>query len=215
MKKIFTKNMKKPWIVTILSLIIAVTSIFIMPDTIPTHFGPNGMPDAWGSKYFIFLYPVVLIGVMLLAEPFKGIDPKLQNYARFEKYYYNFFFGFALFFLAVELANIAIAMGIHINVGSVICLLTGILMFFLGNMMPKIKQNYFFGIKTPWALADEENWYKTHRLGGKIFAVGGILIMLGAFLPEELKVWTLVIALVPMVLVPYVYSAMLHKRGQK
>ncbi len=214
MKKVFTKNMKKSWIVTGLSLVIAMIGIFIMPDIIPTHFGPEGTPDDWGSKYFIFLYPGVLVLVMLLAEPFKGIDPKLQNYARFDKYYYNFFLGFALFFLGVEIANVAIAMGIDINVGSVTCFLVGVLMFFLGNMMPKIKQNYFFGIKTPWALADEENWYKTHRLGGKIFAVCGIIIILGAFLPGDLKVWSIVITLIPMVLIPYVYSALLHKRKQ-
>ena len=182
-----------------------------MPDTIPTHFGPSGEPDAWGSKYTVLLYPAILIVVTLLAVPMIKFDPKMENYERFSKYYYYFFFGFALFFTATEIANIAIALGAKINVGSVICFVSGVLMLFVGNMMPKIKQNFFFGIKTPWALTDEENWFKTHRLGGKTFAIGGIVIMLAAFLPGEAKIWILLAAVLVMTMIPFVYSYLIFK----
>ena len=212
MKKIFGKEMLKTWIVVALAVILAIVGILIMPDTIPTHFGPSGEPDAWGSKFTVLLYPAILVLVTVLAVPMIQLDPKQDNYERFSKYYYNFFLGFALFFLAMEAANIAIAMGAAINVGSIICFVTGVLMFFVGNMMPKIKQNFFFGIKTPWALTDEENWFKTHRLGGKTFAVGGIVIMIAAFIPGEFKIWILLAAVIIMTTVPMVYSYMLFKR---
>jgi uncharacterized membrane protein len=139
----------------------------------------------------------------------------MQNYGRFSKYYYNFFFGFALFFVAVELSNIAIAMGMDINVGSIICFMTGVLMLFMGNMMPKIKQNFFFGIKTPWALNDEENWFKTHRLGGKMFAIAGVVIMAAAFVPGESKVWVLLAMILVMVFIPMIYSYLLFRDKQR
>ena len=142
MKKIFGKEMLKTWIVVALAVILAIVGILIMPDTIPTHFGPSGEPDAWGSKFTVLLYPAILVLVTVLAVPMIKLDPKQDNYERFSKYYYNFFLGFALFFLAMEAANIAIAMGAAINVGSIICFVTGVLMFFVGNMMPKIKQNF-------------------------------------------------------------------------
>ena len=88
-------------------------------------------------------------------------------------------------------------------------------MLFIGNMMPKIKQNFFFGIKTPWALMDEENWYKTHRLGGKTFVIGGIIIMLTAFIPGEAKLIGFLVALLPMIFIPFVYSFMLFKNKNK
>lgn len=215
MKNIFKKEMVKTWMVAMAAIVIAIVGIFIMPDTIPTHFGPSGEPDAWGSKYTVLLYPAILVLVSALAVPMIKLDPKMNNYERFSKYYYNFFFGFALFFVAMEVANIAIALGADINVGSIICFLTGVLMFFVGNMMPKIKQNYFFGIKTPWALTDEENWFKTHRLGGKTFAVGGIAIMIAAFIPGESKVWILLAVVLVMVFVPLVYSYLIFKKKQK
>ena len=215
MKKIFGKEMLKTWIVAALAVILAIVGILIMPDTIPTHFGPSGEPDAWGSKFTVLLYPAILVLVTVLAVPMIKLDPKQDNYERFSKYYYNFFLGFALFFLAMEAANIAIAMGAAINVGSIICFVTGVLMFFVGNMMPKIKQNFFFGIKTPWALTDEENWFKTHRLGGKTFAAGGIAIMIAAFIPGESKIWILLAVVLVMVFVPFVYSYVIFKNKQK
>ena len=215
MKKIFGKEMLKTWIIVALAVILAIVGILIMPDTIPTHFGPSGEPDAWGSKFTVLLYPAILVLVTVLAVPMIKLDPKQDNYERFSKYYYNFFLGFALFFLAMEAANIAIAMGAAINVGSIICFVTGVLMFFVGNMMPKIKQNFFFGIKTPWALTDEENWFKTHRLGGKTFAAGGIAIMIAAFIPGESKIWILLAVVLVMVFVPFVYSYVIFKNKQK
>lgn len=211
MKNIFNKNMLKTWIVAAIALVIALVGIFIMPDIIPTHFGLSGEPDAWGTKFTVFMFPVLLLVVVALAEPMKKLDPKLENYERFNKYYYNFFFGFAIFFLIVEAAVIAIALGAPINVGSIICFTVGVFMFFIGNMMPKIKQNFFFGIKTPWALSDEENWFKTHRLGGKTFALGGIAMMLGAFIPGEGKIWIVLAAIIMMTIIPFVYSFIIFK----
>ena len=215
MKKIFKKEMIKTWVATVIAIVVAVVGILIMPDTIPTHFGPSGEPDAWGSKFTVLLYPAILLVVNVLAVPMIKLDPKQENYGRFSKYYYNFFFVFSLFFVATEAANIAIALGAPINVGTIICLATGVLMVFMGNMMPKIKQNFFFGIKTPWTLTDEENWYKTHRIGGKTFVIGGLLIMATAFIPGEGKIAGFLVAIFIMILLPFAYSYLLFKNKNK
>lgn len=215
MKNIFNKKMLKTWIVTLVILIVAIVGILIMPDTIPTHFGPSGEPDAWGTKYSMLMFPAVVILVAVLAIPLMKVDPKIENYERFEKYYYNFFFGFSIFFLVVEVANISIALGAAINVGSVICFTMGVFMAFIGNLMPKIKQNFSFGIKAPWTLADEEVWFKTHRLGGKVFVLGGLLMMIGAFIPGEEKVWAALAAIVIMAVVPLVYSIIVYLNKNK
>lgn len=212
MKNNFDKKMIKTWIVTAIALVIAIVGILIMPDTIPTHFGLDGTPDAWGSKYTVFLYPGILLLITALANPMKKLDPKESNYERFEKYYYNFFFAFAIFFLVIEISNIVIAMGYPVNVGSVICFCIGVFICFLGNMMPKIKQNFFFGIKLPWTLSDEEVWFKTHRLGGKVFVLGGLVMMIGAFIPGTAKVWFPLVAILAMLIIPLVYSFVIYKK---
>lgn len=215
MKKLFNKKLTKTWIVVLIMLIVAIVGILIMPDIIPTHFGPSGEQDGWGTKYTVLMFPAITILVAVLAVPMMRLDPKEENYGRFEKYYYNFFFGFSLFFLAMEVLNIVIAMGININMGMIMCLVTGLLMIFVGNMMPKIKQNFYFGIKTPWTLADEENWFKTHRLAGKTFVFGGIVIALGTFVPGEGKAWLLLAVVLVMVAIPLIYSAVLHMKRRE
>ena len=215
MKKLFNKKLTKTWIVALIMLIVAIVGILIMPDTIPTHFGPSGEPDGWGSKYTVLLYPAITILVAVLAVPMMRLDPKEENYGRFEKYYYNFFFGFSLFFFAMEVINIVIAMGIDVNMGTIMSIAVGVLMIFLGNMLPKIKQNFYFGIKTAWTLADEENWFKTHRLAGKTFVLGGIVMAIGAFVPGEGKAWLLLAVVLVMVAIPLIYSAVLHMKRRE
>lgn len=206
---------KLTWLVTGIALALAIAGLFVLPEVIPVHFGPSGEPDNWGSRWFMFLYPVVMIFVNGMAKPMKKLDPKNANYAHFDKYYDVFFLGFSLFFLAVELSNMAIALGIPVNVGTIICFVTGVLMAFIGNMLPKIKQNFFFGIKVPWTISDEEIWFKTHRLAGKTFALGGIAMMLGAFIPGNVKIYILLSAVLVMTLLPLVYSVIIYLKKKK
>lgn len=210
MKKRMSKYTKWSWILTGFSAVLAVAGVMVLPDTIPVHFGPSGEPDGWGSSFFLFLYPVVLVFLHTLAGPMKKMDPKHRNYIYFDRYYDMFFMGMSIFFCIVQVANVAIAMGAAINVGAIICFAVGILMTFVGNMFPKIKQNHFFGLKLAWTISDEENWYKTHRFGGKCFVAAGILMMFIAFIPGESKAYMLVPVIALMALAPVVYSGIIY-----
>ena len=86
----------------------------------------------------------------------------------------------------------------------------GFLFAVMGNLMPKIRQNYFIGIKTPWALEDEDNWRRTHRMAGRLWFAAGLLMMLLSVLPKILTGSILGIALA-MALVPYIYSYSLFR----
>ena len=84
--------------------------------------------------------------------------------------------------------------------------LFGLLFMFLGNIFPKIKHNYFMGIKTPWTISNEDNWTMTHRFGGKLWFLGGFLAILFIVLPKELRTIALVIDLIVITLAPMIYS---------
>lgn len=53
----------------------------------------------------------------------------------------------------------------------------GFLFLFIGNYLPKVRRNTTIGIKVKWALADDENWNATHRFGGKVWVICGIVCM--------------------------------------
>jgi uncharacterized membrane protein len=98
--------------------------------------------------------------------------------------------------------------------------LLGLLFIFLGYFFQSIKPNYFIGIRTPWTLESEEVWVSTHRWSGKIWVVGGMLIVLSAFITRE-KIALAVFAgvIVVLALVPLFYSFVkfkeLEKEGRK
>lgn len=77
--------------------------------------------------------------------------------------------------------SIAYGLGKDINVGKIAIGAVGIMFIALGNYMPQVKDNYLFGVRTAWTLANPEVWRKTHRLSGIMWMIGGLLIFAGAF----------------------------------
>jgi len=100
--------------------------------------------------------------------------------------------------------------GINVRINESIFIAVGLLLFILGNYMTKMRKNFFLGIRTPWTLASDEVWSRTHRVGGPIFMAGGLLLAVSAFLPiraEAMAAVIVVIALVPVVYSYFVYRS--------
>ena len=94
-----------------------------------------------------------------------------------------------------------------------IFLLMGVLFIIFGNYFKTIKANYFIGIRTPWTLESEIVWKETHKMGGKIWFIGGLLIILSCLIFEkEINAVIFLIITAIMVLVPVVYSYLLFKK---
>ena len=97
----------------------------------------------------------------------------------------------------------------RLNIGFVCGLFVGILYLILGNFIPKVKPNYSIGFRIPWALNDSDNWYHTHRFGGKCMVIGGIAMIVTS--PFQ-NVWIfLALVIVPCIL-PVVYSYMFYRK---
>lgn len=205
MKVFFHKDNLKSWIVVAVGMVIGLAVYRSLPEQIPVHWGISGEVDNWGPKAFIFMGPVMSLFCILLAE-IRRIDPKKENYEKFQKHYYTIFFLVSLIGLGIELMTIAAVKGIEVKVNLIVSLLVGIVFIIMGNLMPKFKHNYYAGIRTSWTLANEDVWYATHRFAGKIWFAAGFIILVSAFLPP---VWNFVImmaALLVCVLTTAVYS---------
>lgn len=124
---------------------------------------------------------IILMGVL------PKFDPKKESYSRFQKSYRIVNAALACFFLLLHIVTLAYNLGVPVDVGRLVPIGVGVLFIVLGNYMPKIKPNYFIGIRTPWTLESEAVWNKTHRLGGKVFIAMGILSMLTAFWRGEMR----------------------------
>lgn len=216
MNKIFNQNNFKMWIVFVVSLLIAIISYGYLPDMIPIHFDAAGNVDNYADRISIFLTPAINLMMIILAEVVRSIDPKKSAYEKFNKQYYLLFFLVSLLMLVIELYTIAFSLNMKIfNINAIMPFGVGLLFTLIGNMMPKFKQNFYAGIRTSWTIADSDVWYRTHRLGGKLWFIGGILMMVSAILPTQLKMILFFTVVAVLVIVPMAYSYVIYRRKHK
>ena len=107
---------------------------------------------------------------------------------------YNIYVSYELVFGA---ERVRLDSGGSSLVGILVCGGCGVLFIFLGNYMPRIKQNYMFGCKTPWALNNEHNWNRTQRMGGIVFVVMGAALIVISLLATILGDAATMILLLP------------------
>ena len=105
----------------------------------------------------------------------------------------------------VQLSIYGAALGLIANSTRIGLIMVGIVFLVVGNYLPKTKQNYTVGIRLPWTLDNEENWNKTHRLAGRLWVLGGLIILVNGFLSWAVFYVFFGVLLV-MVLVPIFYS---------
>jgi uncharacterized membrane protein len=192
-----------------------------MPDSVPVHFNINSEPDRFGSKYNLLAtlagISFICAGVCALILNLNKIDPK-KKYAENNPLIIKITWTVVIFLSIINsIVTIKTAfpeLNIIASKFKDICLTLLIASF--GNLMNSLKQNYFVGIRTPWALEDEENWRKTHQLTSKIWFWSGIImtVLVIAF-PIKLSGYVIIISIIPLAVIPMGYSYLLFKRKEK
>lgn len=173
--------MKISKILLILTIISFLGTLFIyssLPEEIPIHWGINGEVDNYASKPFAILIGLLPLGVYLLMLVLPKIDPKRESYSKHKKAYRITSIAIVIVLIITNWMSLLTALGYEVNISIIINLFVGILFIIIGNYMPQIRNNYFFGIRNPWTLSNENVWRKTHRLGGYGFVISGLLFIL-------------------------------------
>ena len=213
------KKYKSTVIVTIVITLLPILAGLILwdslPDRIATHWGADGQVNGWSGKASaVFTMPCILAVMQLIVSVITLNDPKRRNIHR--KPLTLVLWIVPVMSLIVNGIIYAIALGADINVEVIISILIGVLFIALGNYMPKLQQNYTVGIRVPWTLTSAENWSRTHRLGGKMFILGGVLLIivgcLGNILGDDGVLAALLIIVFICAGIPTGYSFWLYKK---
>lgn len=187
-----------------------------LPEKVPIHWNLKGEIDDWGSKLsligLVFLLPV-LTYVLMLAIP--KIDPKKRIEFMGGKYY-QLKLVLVCFMSVLALFIIHSSKSQTLSSPSVVFVLVGLLFMALGNYFKVIKQNYFVGIKTPWTLESEEVWKLTHILAGKLWILGGLLVVIFSLvIPDNINFYFFLTITAIITVVPIVYSYLIFKKLKK
>lgn len=211
------KNKKLLFLMGLLCLVNLAGHLYFypsLPDTVPIHWGFDGQPDGWGGKSSILFTASLPFAMLLLFAVLPRMDPKGKNFQRFQPVYRIFLILLTVFMCGVSWLSELTVYNVLPSGGSLVNTLVmgglGLVLLVLGNYMPRIKQNYTFGCRTPWALNDEHNWNRTQRMGGIVFVVmGAVLLLVSVFatlLGETLTLALLLGALLGGCVWIYVYS---------
>lgn len=190
-----------------------------IPDIVPMHFDGNMHVNRYGSKYELLgavsLLSGISIGMYFLLRYLPAIDPKRKGQPM-SKGFDKLSVAILIFLTAINMM-VTIASTKNADVIKYALMpMVGLLFAFLGNYMYSIKPNYFAGIRTPWTLNDDENWRKTHKLGGiMFFAWGVIFTIVSLLLPLAIVHKLLVGSAIAMVVILYAYSFILFKNSDK
>lgn len=135
------------------------------------------MSKFWGT----FLFPLILVGLALFFIIIPLIDPLRENIKKFRKFYDGFIVLFLIFMLSMHLFILLWNTGIQISPNVIMPVGIGLLFFYIGILCENAKRNWFIGIRTPWTLSSDRVWYKTHKIGGNLFKIAGIIALIGIF----------------------------------
>lgn len=201
-------------IVILLPILIGLILWNKLPDQVPTHWNSAGEVDGWSSKVFaVFGLPIVLFAVHWMCILVTSVDPKKQNIEG--KVLWIVFWICPIISLLVGMLSYGAALGVEFKVDKIMLAIMGIMFIVIGNYLPKCKQSYTVGIKLPWTLNDEENWNRTHRMGGKLWVISGIILLLSMLLPTSAMAIVVLAVIGVSVLVPSVYSYLLFREKEK
>jgi uncharacterized membrane protein len=176
---------------------------------VPIHWDIDGEPNGFASKTVgLLLLPLITAGVAALFWVIPSIEPRRANILRSAKAYTAIWIGVVLLLAVVDLVAVAAAMGSGLNVSTIVPIGVGALFIVIGNYLPKVRPNYMVGIRTPWTLTSDLSWDRTHRIGGRLFVVEGIVFILFGFLrpPREVLIVGLLGGIAVMLVFLFAYS---------
>ena len=190
------------------ALLVLTAALFPrLAEQVPTHWNMHGEVDGTMPRFpGAFLAPVIGIALCILLPLLRRIDPRSRSYDRFDGTFNIVVNAVALLMSAVQIMTLAVALGYELDVTRWMMVGSGVLFVVLGNYMPRIRSNWWMGIRTPWTLESEEVWRRTHRFGGRAFVAGGVITVAASLMLGGAGAYISLAAMMAAGLAPVVYS---------
>lgn len=196
-------------ILTLLPIVLGAALYSRLPDTVVTHWGFNNEPNGWSPKWMAcFGIPLIMAAISFVLsvvadkeETAVKTSNTAMNIARWTVP--------VLSMLLVPMMLFS-ALGVPFDVEKIASAIVSLLLIVIGNYLPKCRRNKYVGIRLPWTLKSDENWDKTHRLSGYVWMLGGLIMVIVTWIGRP---QITLIVLLAIILIPTVYSFILHRRG--
>lgn len=180
-----------------------------LPAEVPTHWDLHNHVNGVTPRFWAAAFPALgVLIVAVLAVVLPAVSPRQFAIRRFEGVWGVLMLVMQGFMLVAGLGILLPGAGYAVSMPSIVMLAAGVLYLLLGNYMGKLRRNFFIGIRTPWTLASDAVWERTHRFGGRLFMLGGLAVVLIAMVDPA--PWLLLIVLAAVWLIAAGYSYYIH-----
>lgn len=202
-------------IISIISLVATIFVVQTLPETIPMHWNVQGQIDGYGSKNMLFILAILPFFIELLMRVTKKIDPK-RNKIEIRSSSYDIIRTIVtLLFVAINWTIILVIKYDEIPMNVIMSVILGVGFIILGNYMPRVPQNHFVGVRLPWTIDNELVWKRTNRFGGYLFVLYGLIMIISAFIFNEIthlfSVGLIIIGLAVLTIDSYLYYKKITK----
>ncbi len=185
-------------------------------DPVPIHWDIYGKADGFVPRedlfWYLMLTPLVMLGFILLTYVLPWLSPKHFEVDLNRRLYFYVMFLVVLMMGAMGGVITLIYLRPETNFLRWFLAVFSVFFILLGNVLGKIPRNFWIGVRTPWTLANQTVWVKTHRLSAWLFVTLGILGLLAAF--ADLPFWVFIVLIASSALIPVIYSLVLYKQLQ-
>ncbi len=199
------KNNKGKLLVSSVIILLPLLAGLLLWDRLPDSFGQRG--------FTVFGLPLILLATHWGCLLGTSLDKRQRG--QNQKALGIVFWIVPFISLFASGVTYSAALGKKFDSPAVTALMTGLLFMFIGNYLPKTKQNRTLGIRISWTLKNEENWNRTHRFGGKVWFVCGLLHVLAVFLPDSLIIPVIVCTVCAAIVLPVAYSYGIYRQHRK
>jgi uncharacterized membrane protein len=172
------------WLSIAIMIVASALAITYAGGDLPmaVHFGIDGTPNRFMPlSQGAFLFPVILTGVTLLMIFLPQFDPRLKGVSGQMPELVSLARVLAGGLGMIHLGLLALALHFIDGLDAILHLSLGYIFIGTGNLLGKVRPNFFVGIRTPWTLSDDDVWRRTHRAGGWGMVIIGLAFLAGAF----------------------------------
>ncbi len=202
---------KITYALVIVAWLFSILSFAYMPDVMVSHWDSFGNANGSMPKILgVLMMPILSVLLLLLLKFLPRMDPLYKNIQTFKEDFERFIASLMGFLLFVYILTLIWNLGVRFNLVRFLAVDFAFLLYELSVLLPKTKRNYTIGIRTPWTLADDRVWQKTHVLGEKVFRILAVLSLFGMLFPHNL-LWFLAPMIIA-VLFLFFYGCFIFKR---
>jgi uncharacterized membrane protein len=185
-----------------------------LPESVATHWDADGVANGFSPRWSLFLItPALMLGMIALFAALPWLSPRRFEVGSFAPTSSYLMLLIVALLAYVHLVILWKATGGALDIVRAVLGAASVFLVAIGNVLGKVRRNFFIGIRTPWTLASERVWYATHRLAAKAFVAAGLAGLAIVFAGLPVWLWTAVI--VASAVVPLVYSLVLYKRLER